>query len=104
MLAKWVNHYRGSFYGKMFFQRVRKLTPKFICWQIWLAKNRSTFKDQNMNPGVVASHDQGQLAKLFNSKRIRIAVPQMRSHDEERWMAMINVICSIRDKLLLRSD
>jgi hypothetical protein len=61
----------------MFFQRVWKATPKFVCWKIWLARNRSIFKDQNMNPGVVASHAQGQLAEFFNSKRIRMEVPQM---------------------------
>jgi hypothetical protein len=47
---------------------VYKALPKYICWKIWLARNRIIFSNLRSPPDLVAKKDVALLAEFFLSK------------------------------------
>jgi hypothetical protein len=45
LLADWTSHYWGTFKNNHLFKAVFKALPKYICWKIWLARNRFIFSN-----------------------------------------------------------
>jgi len=43
LVGKWGSAYKSSFYGKSVFQRTWKASSKFVCWHLWLARNKAIF-------------------------------------------------------------
>jgi hypothetical protein len=50
------------------FKALFKALPKFICWKIWLARNRIIFSNLRSPPDLVAKKVVGLLAEVFLSK------------------------------------
>jgi hypothetical protein len=50
MIGKWSKVYKGSFSNKPTFLRVWKASIKFVCWKIWLARNKVIFKNKMSPP------------------------------------------------------
>jgi hypothetical protein len=48
MLGNWGRHYNGFFHGKSFFKRIWVSLSKFVCWQIWLARNKAIFLEEDV--------------------------------------------------------
>jgi hypothetical protein len=63
LLGKWGRFYRVSFHGNVVFQRVWKASPKYVCWQLWLAINKVILKNKHSIPSSVATHSLGLMAK-----------------------------------------
>ena len=45
-LGHWERYYQGTFRGKPIFKRLWKSLPNYVCWQIWLARNRLIFQEK----------------------------------------------------------
>jgi len=42
---------------------------KFVCWQIWLARNKRIFKRKTIFPLAVATNVIGQLSEFLSTKK-----------------------------------
>lgn len=51
---QWGSHYSGSFKEKPIFKRYWDTLPKYICWSIWLARNKQIFNDETQNSKIAA--------------------------------------------------
>jgi hypothetical protein len=64
---------------------------KFVCWQIWLARNKRIFKGKTISPPVVAINAIGQLSEFLSTKKkITHAGASMRTK-EEAWLIKLNI-------------
>jgi hypothetical protein len=63
----WASQYRGTFRNPLF-KDLFKALPKFICWKIWLARNRIMFSNLRSPTDLVAKKVVGLLAEVFISK------------------------------------
>jgi hypothetical protein len=68
LLSYWTSLYRGTFKNNQLFKALYKALPKYICWKIWLARNRIIFSNLHSPPDLVAKKVVGLLAEFFLSK------------------------------------
>jgi hypothetical protein len=68
LLSDWTSLYRGTFKNNPLFKALYKALPKYICWKIWLARNRIIFSNLRSPPDLVAKKVVGLLAEFFLSK------------------------------------
>jgi hypothetical protein len=54
LLFKWKYYYLDHFQNKEALKRIWFSLPKYICWKIWIARNKSIFQGENYNPDIVA--------------------------------------------------
>jgi hypothetical protein len=52
---QWGGHYMGNFKKKAIFKRFWDALPKYICWSIWLARNKRIFNDEIQSSRMVAT-------------------------------------------------
>jgi hypothetical protein len=79
LIGKWAKQYTGKLQGKQDFGKVWKASIKFVCWKIWLARNKRIFKEKSIPPQAVASNVIAQLNELFSCKnKLTMAVDSMR--------------------------
>jgi hypothetical protein len=69
LLGKWAKQYKGSLKGKQKFSIVWKASIKFVCWQIWLTRNKKIFKEKTITPQVVAMSAISQISEYISSKK-----------------------------------
>jgi hypothetical protein len=50
MFIHWKQIYAGNFNKKLIFASLWRQTPKFICWGIWLARNKAIFQNKSLPP------------------------------------------------------
>jgi hypothetical protein len=56
LIGKWSKSYKGSLNKKLIFRRTWKASIKYVCWKIWLARNKIIFKEKSIPPPpIVAS-------------------------------------------------
>jgi hypothetical protein len=103
LVGKWGSAYQGSFYGKSVFQRTWKASSKFVCWHLWLARNKAIFKNKLLPPSFVATHAIRKMVEYLNTKRIRVENIQKLDPGEDIWMAKFNIQVIISTKISQRS-
>jgi hypothetical protein len=59
--------------------------PKYICWQIWLVRNRSVFKEEEPSISRIISTTKSQLMEFLNSRCMKLSSPQSLDGIEHRW-------------------
>jgi hypothetical protein len=69
MLDKWETQYKGMLKGKHRFSRVWKASIKFVCWQIWLTRNKKIFKEKIITSQAVAMSAISQISEYLSSKK-----------------------------------
>jgi hypothetical protein len=69
LIGKWAKQYKGKLQGKQYFNRVWKASIKFVCWQIWIARNKRIFKEKIIPPQAVASNIIAQLSDFLSCKK-----------------------------------
>jgi hypothetical protein len=74
-LGNWDKYYRGTFKDKLVLNRMWRALPKFICWQIWITRNRKLFQGKASPLQTVAAKEKLLLSESINSKSIRIEDP-----------------------------
>jgi hypothetical protein len=99
LIGKWSKVYKGSFNNKPTFHHVWKASSKFVCWQLWLARNKAIFKNKLILPSSVVAHVMGQLGEYLTSRRIKVEKIEQLEKEEELWMSKMNVKISFPLKL-----
>ena len=51
----WKEYYHGSFYNKPDFVRAWEALPKFICWKLWITRNKDIFEAKKNSLGKVTA-------------------------------------------------
>jgi hypothetical protein len=69
LICKWAKHYKGSIQGNTKLSRAWKASIKFVCWQIWLARNKRIFKEKTTSPQEVTIKAIGQLSEFLLTKK-----------------------------------
>jgi hypothetical protein len=67
LLINWVSRYQGTSKNPLFKAMFNAL-PKFICWKLWLARNRATFANVRTPPELVAKKAVGLMAEFLSTK------------------------------------
>jgi hypothetical protein len=91
LLGKWAKQYKGSFKGKQKFSIVWKASIKFVCWQIWLTRNKKIFKEKTIAPQVVATSAISQISEYISSKKMDIKEGAKMRKEEEAWINKFNI-------------
>ena len=55
LFASWSQHYPHRIPSKSFWRRIWIALPKYVCWQIWLARNQKIFTELHYTPLQVAA-------------------------------------------------
>jgi hypothetical protein len=76
---------------KIELSRTWKASIKFVCWQIWLARNKLIFKEKLTFPSIVVAHAIGQMGEYLTSRRFKVMADNHLEKEEEKWMKKINL-------------
>jgi hypothetical protein len=90
-LGHWERFYQGYFHGKPIFKRLWKSLPKFVSWQIWLARNRFIFQTKKSQPQIVASKEISQMTEVMNTKKLSIEDLNNWNTSEKAWISKFNL-------------
>lgn len=89
--GKWENYYQGMFQGKTIFKRLWKSLPKFVLWQLWLARNSFVFQNKRTLFSLVATRVVTQLSEYMNSKHLRQEDLTKLNSKEKAWVSKFNL-------------
>jgi hypothetical protein len=64
MIGKWSKVYKGSFSNKLAFHRIWKASIKFVCWQLWLARNKAIFLNKFLLPHFYSCSCDGSIGGI----------------------------------------
>jgi hypothetical protein len=78
--------------------------PKFICWQIWITRNRNFFQGKASLPQTVAANAKQMLSESINSRPLKIEDLTNWTVREKDWMASFNLRTSKHTKATTRSS
>ena len=67
----WKDYYHGSLNKKPYFLRAWVALPKFICWKIWIARNKGIFENVTLSPTKVSSSAKYLWTEALLSKGVR---------------------------------
>jgi hypothetical protein len=70
-LGNWEKYYQGTFRGKPIFKRLWRSLPKYICWQIWLARNKQIFQGKSSHPQSVVGKAKMLLSEVMSIKSLK---------------------------------
>lgn len=68
LFNKWQFSYSKSFLNKPTLKRLWVALPKYICWKIWLGRNKTLFLEETAHPSSIAGKAIGLLSEHLNSK------------------------------------
>jgi hypothetical protein len=68
MFIYWKQIYVGSFNTKLLFANIWRQNPKFICWGIWLVRNKAIFQNKSLPPQQILALVCGLLLEFFSNK------------------------------------
>jgi hypothetical protein len=71
-LGNWDKYCRGYFKDKPALKRIWRAMPKFICWQIWITRNRNFFQGKASLPQTKTAKAKLLLSESINSKPLKI--------------------------------
>jgi len=69
--------------------RIWKCLPSVLCSQIWLARNKSIFKDQNPRIGKILSETWILIFESLNSKEMTVVDQNNLQQEERDWYGNI---------------
>jgi hypothetical protein len=89
LLTHWKQRYSGSFKNKKGFTLLWKQIPKFVTWEIWLARNQAIFHGKS--PSVNSSFAKicGITSEVFRNKATDLDPPGILDSSEEGWVNYI---------------
>jgi hypothetical protein len=89
LFDKWCYLYKGSLKRKHTLKCLWATFPKYICWKVWLARNRAIFQQESTKPELVANKAITLLAEFINVKGFHHYEFQMLEQDEVKWSGTI---------------
>ena len=93
LFASWSQYYSHRIPSKYFWHRIWIALPKYVCWQIWLARNQRIFKELLYTPLQVAAKAKSFLleaAQYQYFKEDHLLLPE-----EKRWLGRLVTHVSI---------
>jgi hypothetical protein len=91
LIGKWSKYYKGSLTKNPILSRVWKASIKYVCWKIWLARNKRIFKEKLVPPPPVASLAIDQLGEYLSSRNLKARAGGPLIAEEEKWLEKINL-------------
>jgi hypothetical protein len=91
MLPAWSSSYKGTLRNKAIFKKLWNALPKYLCWKIWLTRNRAIFNQILAKPKVAMAKAKGLLAEHINSKLQLLTNVQLLDKDEEVWYEQFEI-------------
>ena len=61
------------------------MLPKYICWKIWIARNKGIFENLNPSPGKVSSFAKALWAEALLSNELRHLHLEPLNYKEKNW-------------------
>jgi hypothetical protein len=89
MFLFWKIRYVGNFIKKPLLTSIWKEIPKFICWEIWLARNKAIFQNKFLLPSRIHSLACNLLSKTICAKTRKIRSLLDLDHTEQDWVTSI---------------
>lgn len=90
IFSKWQHLYNSSFRQKWLFKKVWIALPKYVCWKIWLARNKEFFAEEKTIPSPVANKAICLLSENFKSQFKFLNSSQDLDSNEEVWLKQYN--------------
>eukprot|EP00253_Pinus_taeda_P008792 PITA_08792 len=87
LYANWNRIYPQRIPSKSFWKKIWTAIPKFVCWQIWLARNQQIFKEISHTPLKVASKAKSFLLEAAQQQYFKedyLLMPE-----EKQWLGML---------------
>ena len=84
--ACWKDYYQGSLFKKPDFSKAWMALPKYVCWKIWIARNKSLFENLNHPPIRVSFDAKALWTEALLSKGLRQLQLDPLNTTEKRWM------------------
>ena len=72
LFKEWHHYFPGSLGNKPILGRLWAAIPKYLCWQIWLARNRVIFKEQKTSSARIAAKTIGMIIEKFAASNIKL--------------------------------
>eukprot|EP00253_Pinus_taeda_P018143 PITA_18143 len=63
----WEKGYPHARKGKAIITRIWRCIPSALCWQIWLSRNNSIFKNQKPDPNLTLAKTMGLVAEMISA-------------------------------------
>eukprot|EP00253_Pinus_taeda_P019238 PITA_19238 len=87
LYANWNRIYPQRIPSKSFWKKIWTAIPKFVCWQLWLARNQQIFKEISHTPLKVASKAKSFLLEAAQQQYFKedyLLMPE-----EKQWLGML---------------
>jgi hypothetical protein len=95
---------RRNFDAPSLLQRTWKASSKYVCWKLWLARNKVILKNKLLPPSFVVAHAMGKMVEYLNTNIIRVDNIQNLDPEGELWMAKLDIQVIISTKITQRSS
>jgi ribonuclease HI len=89
LFISWKQRYVGSFKNKKQFTLLWRQIPKFVCWELWLARNQAIFHEKLPPVHNIFAKICGLVAEVFKTKAIGFDLPGVLEQSEEEWVNYI---------------
>ena len=83
--ACWKDYYQGSLFKKPDLTIAWLTLPKYICWKIWIARNKGIFENLNPSPSKISSSAKSLWAEALLSNRLRHLHLEPLNYKEKNW-------------------
>lgn len=89
LFMRWKQNYSESFVQKPLFVRIWKAIPKYICWELWLVRNKSIFQNIDTSPSRILALASGLISEFLLSEGLSSTSFGQMDHNEA---ACVNII------------
>ena len=89
LFISWKQRYDGNFKNKKQFTLLWRKIPKFVCWELWLARNQSIFREKLPPMHSIFAKICGLVAEVFKFKVIGYDLAGTLEQSEEDWIKHI---------------
>jgi ribonuclease HI/exonuclease III len=84
LFASWSHIYPQRIPSKSFWSKIWTAIPKYVCWQIWLARNQQIFKEMRHSPMQVAAKAKSFLLEAAQQQYFKEDTSLL--PEERRWL------------------
>jgi ribonuclease HI len=70
---------------KMLWARIWISIPKYVCWKLWLARNKQIFNNKASTPSMVAAKAKGLLLETLSSQAYKTDISLQQ--EEKNWLS-----------------
>ena len=85
LFACWKDYYQCSLFKKPDFTRAWLALPKYVCWNIWIARNKGLFENLNYSPDRVSSSAKALWFEALLSNGLRHLHIEPLNSKEKSW-------------------